>query len=304
MVSNSGIKLVSLALALLLEFYFYSQDNSTTQLISAVLEFQNVPNNRLIIDPPSAEGGLPAHIEVNGPKSIVQQISQGFHVVKVPFPDKAPFTFPIDIKYESLQLPPSVRIVSAKPARLTIRTVELLRKEVPIVIPTEGTLPEGFELGALKIFPKTVIARGPLQEIQKLESITLEPLNLTGLGDSSRFELRVKPPSDLTSLNINIVSVEIDIKEKSIKKEFNSVEITQDSGILGLGSKVAFTPAVVKVILSGPKSVLDQAESSLKIIPEDSIKALPGKVKLKALVDEKIIVEKIIPNEVTVKAAE
>lgn len=295
--SNASIKLISLALAVMLEFYFYSQDNSTTQLISAVLEFQNVPSNRLIIDPPNAEDGIPAHIEVNGPKSLVRQISQGFHVVKIPFPDKAAYTFPIDINYDSLQLHPSVKVVSAKPARLTVRTVELLRKELPVEVPVEGQLPNGYELSSLKIFPKTVIARGPLQEIQKLDVLKLEPLNLTGMGESAKFELKIKPPAGQTSLNVNLISVEVEIGEKILSREFKEIPITYDSGILGLGKKVRFDPPHVKVIVKAKSSMLENAAQSLQVIPHEKLDKLPKRTLLKVKeVPQGLTIEKIIPE--------
>jgi len=305
LISNAGLKLVSLALALMLEFYFYSQDNSTTQSISASLEFQNVPLNRLIIDPAHAEEGLPARVEVSGPKSIVRQIAQGFHVVKVPFPEKAAFTFPIDIHYESLQLPPSVKIVSAKPARLTIRTVELVRKEVPIEVPTEGLLPEGYEIKSINVFPNTVIARGPLNEIQKLEVNKLEPLNLTGLTEPfSKFELRLKSPGEFTTLDVNLVSVEVTISEKIVTKEVNFSPINEDSNILGLGKKFQFSPNTVKVTLKGKLSDLENAIKKLKVKPNQKLEKSTKKVLLVAEVMDGVEVEKISPSEVSAKLVE
>lgn len=299
--SNAGIKLISLALAVMLEFYFYSQDNSTTQLISAVLEFQNIPSNRLIIDPTNAEEGIPAHIEVNGPKSLVRQISQGFHVLKIPFPEKAAFTFPIDINYDSLQLPPSVKIISARPARLTVRSVELLRKELPIEIPVEGQLPAGFELKELKIFPKTVIARGPLQEIQKLDSIKLEPLNLTGMGESAKFELKIKNPADQTSLNVNLVSVEVDIGEKLTTKEYKEISIDDGQGVFSLGKKVRFDPPRVKVVLKGKTSSLENLNFKVSVV--EKLDKLPKRTLLKVQgLPEGVFVEKIIPDFTVAKS--
>lgn len=299
--SNAGIKLISLALAVMLEFYFYSQDNSTTQLISAVLEFQNIPSNRLIIDPTNAEEGIPAHIEVNGPKSLVRQISQGFHVLKIPFPEKAAFTFPIDINYDSLQLPPSVKIISARPARLTVRSVELLRKELPIEIPVEGQLPAGFELKELKIFPKTVIARGPLQEIQKLDAIKLEPLNLTGMGESAKFELKIKNPADQTSLNVNLVSVEVDIGEKLTTKEYKEILIDDGQGVFSLGKKVRFDPPRVKVVLKGKASSLENLNFKVSVV--EKLDKLPKRTLLKVQdLPEGVFVEKIIPDFTVAKS--
>jgi YbbR domain-containing protein len=216
-VSKGTLKLISLCLALLLELYFYSQDNSVTQLVSAVVEFQNIPDNRIIVDPPHAEQGIPAHIEVYGPKSMVQQIATGFHVLKIPFPENAPFSFPVDVEYETLRFPPSVAILNAKPARLTVRTVELVRKEVPIELEIVGVPKAGFKVTNTKVFPKTVILKGPLQELQKVKHITPEPVLLDDINKTTKFELRVSAPGEFSSLNVNLVGVDIEVENVELE---------------------------------------------------------------------------------------
>lgn len=218
-ISKGTLKLVSLCLALILELYFYSQDNSVTRLVSAVVEFQNIPENRIIIDPPHATQGIPAHIEIYGPKSIVDQISSGFHVLKIPFPENSPFSFPVDINYETLRFPPSVTIANAKPARLTVRTVELVRKEVPVEVPFSGSPKEGVEIISKKFFPKTIILRGPMQELQKVNKILTDPVILSELESNTRFELKVSPPGEFTTLNVNLIGIDIEIKETSDSNE-------------------------------------------------------------------------------------
>lgn len=232
--SKGTLKLVSLFLALLLEFYFYSLDNSVAQRVSAVIEFQNVPENRIIVEPAYAEQGIPAHIEVYGPKGIVQQIASGFHIVKIPFPDNSLFTFPVDIPYETLRFPPSVTITNVTPARMTVKTVELVRKEVPVEVVFEGSPKEGHIVSDKKIFPKTVILKGPLQELQQIKKISTEPVILTDLSQSGRFELRVSAPGEFSTLNVNLIGVDVEIvkgelepSKDLVNTEGNTVETTK-----------------------------------------------------------------------------
>lgn len=299
-ISNGTLKLISLALALMLEFYFYSQDNSVTQLVSAVLEFQNVPQNRLIVDPPQAEQGIPSHIEVFGPKSVVEQVAKGFHVLKVPFPDNAPFSFPLDIHYESLRFPPSVSIQSARPARLTVRTVELVRKEVPVKYVLEGALPDGFDLGEVHLFPKTLIVRGPLQEVQSVKKIALEPINLDGITAPLRLELRVKAPGEFSSLNVNLVSVDVEVLEKEVEQVFSSVPVLLSGADKG---SVNFEPREVKVQLKGPTSLLKTLKKeSIQLQVEYPPSGAKNNLRLPIIAElpEGVKVGEISPSEVKV----
>jgi len=302
--SNGTLKLISLALALMLEFYFYSQDNSVTQLVSAVLEFQNIPQNRLIVDPPQAEQGIPAHIEVYGPRSVVEQVAKGFHVLKVPFPDNAPFSFPLDIHYESLRFPPSVSIQSARPARLTVRTVELVRKEVPVKFILEGELPDGFELGEVSVFPKTLILRGPLQEVQSVNKIVLEPINLDGINAPFRLELRVKAPGEFSALNVNLVSVDVGVLEKEVEKIFSSVPVLLSGADKG---SISFEPSEVKVTLKGSTTLiksLDKDSIQLQVNYPQSGAKNNLRLPILAKLPEGVKISEISPSEVKIKLVE
>ncbi|HMO18206.1 MAG TPA: CdaR family protein [Oligoflexia bacterium] len=309
--SNGTLKLISLGIALLLEFYFYSQDNSVTQMVSALLEFQNVPQNRIIVDPPHAEQGIPAHLEVYGPKSIVEQISRGFHVLKVPFPEKAEFSFGIDVPYDSLRFPPSVNIVSAKPARISVRTVEMVRKEVPVKLVFEGELPEGYVLGDIQIFPRAVIVRGPFQDLQSVERIEPEVVKLNGLTSSVRAELRVKAPTELSSLNVNLVSLELEVKELEIERSIDAIEIVTDQQADLSSRNLSIAPATGSLTLKGPKSLLENLTSSdlsllVEGLPDNGSTGQKGgaigsgKFNVRAVLPPNVHIIKQHPREVTV----
>lgn len=222
--STASLKLIALALALVLELYFYSQDNSINRRISAVIEIQNVPDNRLIVEPSYALDGIPAHIDVYGPRNVVDQLSMTLHKVRVLFPPNAESSFPLDVNYENLSLPPRVSIVSAKPARLNLRTVELVRKEVEIYLPTVGSVKEGYKLDKIKLIPERVIVKGPLQEVQKIKKIELDSLDITDLDDYQRLEVRLESTAENTSTNVNLVGVELFISKIEEKLEEKSEE--------------------------------------------------------------------------------
>lgn len=208
---TASLKLISLALALMLEFYFYSQDNSVTRTISAVIDIQNVPDSRLIVEPPDADKGIPAHIDVRGPRTLVDQLAMTLHKVRAVYPESDQPNFPLNINYQSLILPPRVTIVSAIPKTISIRTVELVRKEVGIVLPTTGLVKSGFKLDKVTLSPDKLIIRGPLAEVQKIKNIQLEQVDLSDLSESTRLELKVDSPAENTSTNINLVGVELSV---------------------------------------------------------------------------------------------
>ncbi len=251
--SNQGtasLKLVSLALALMLEIYFYSQDNSIIRRVSAVIEIQNIPDNRLIVEPTYADEGIPAHIDIQGPRTLVDQLAMNIHKVRVSYPVGEEPNFSLDVNYERLSLPPRVSIVSARPARLSLRTVELVRKEVEVNLKTSGDIQEGYKLEKIKFFPERVIIRGPLQEVQSIKKIELQDFDLSGLNETKRLELRVNAPAENTSTNVNLVSVEIQIsKLEELGEDGVGEEVSQVGGIESPAPSVAVRKTSRKVVL-------------------------------------------------------
>ena len=219
---TASLKLVSLALALMLEIYFYSQDNSITRRVSAIIEIQNIPDNRLIVEPAYADEGIPAHIDLRGPRTLVDQLAMNIHKVRISYPPNQEANFSLDVSYDTLSLPPRVSIVSARPGRLSLRTVELVRKEVEVNLPTSGIVKAGYKLDKIKLFPDRVIIRGPLQEVQKIKKIDLEPFDLTDLDESKRVELRVDVSAENTSTSVNLVGAEIQIVKAEAAEDFKN----------------------------------------------------------------------------------
>lgn len=241
---TATLKLISLALALMLEFYFYSQDNSITRRISAVVEIQNVPDSRLIVEPADADKGIPAHIDVRGPRTLVDQLAMTLHKVRANYPENEETSFPLVVNYQSLILPPRVSVVSAIPKTISIRTVELVRKEVPIIMPTTGLVKSGFKLEKIVLSPERLIIRGPLEEVQKIKNIQLQEIDLSGIGESTRLERRIEQLAPNTTPSINLVEVDlVVIPAIEAVEQFN-----------GVGADVS-GQVVVPIAKQSPKSV-------------------------------------------------
>ena len=56
--THPGLKLFSLALAVMLELYFYGPDNAIVASINAGVEIKNLDDSLMIVSPPGAREGI------------------------------------------------------------------------------------------------------------------------------------------------------------------------------------------------------------------------------------------------------
>jgi YbbR domain-containing protein len=122
--------------------------------------------------------------------------------------------------------------------------VELVRKEVPIIMPTTGLVKSGFKLEKIVLSPERLIIRGPLEEVQKIKNIQLQEIDLSSIGESTRLERRIELLAPNTTPSVNLVEVDlVVIPAIEAVEQFN-----------GAGADVS-GQVIVPVAKQSPKSV-------------------------------------------------
>ena len=187
-------------------------------MVPATVEIRNLPPTTMVVDPPRAEKGIPARIEVRGPRPLVEQLRNTFNKLDVDYPPHAPRKFTTVVDPSQLQLPSGVEILSVDPATVTIQTEQVVGKQLQVVVDTVGAPAAGFKLGEIKVIPETVVVRGPQSIVEKLRRIETFPLELKGVEAPIRKELSLKVPGQLVTLNVTVVTVEAKVEPKENKE--------------------------------------------------------------------------------------
>lgn len=87
---------------------------------------------------------------------------------------------------------PGVVVEEVVPGAVQLQLEEATSRALPWSVPTTGQLPAGFALAAqLGVTPPLARVRGPSRLVTSLESISLTPLDLSGIRTSGIFELPV-----------------------------------------------------------------------------------------------------------------
>lgn len=156
-----------------------------------------------------------------------------------------------------------VNHVSFSPVYVEMNIEVFATKSVPIVVQTEGELPEGYELIQTSVAPSTILIAGPSGILSQVNEIRTEELELTELTETSDHLMKLQIPEGIIAVegtSSATVTVEVD--------EFETRTISKRVTTIGLleGLEVELSANSINIVVSGSKSALEQ-------ITEESITA-------------------------------
>jgi YbbR domain-containing protein len=274
---NLGLKLIALALAILLELYFYSPDNSVSTTIFANLEIGPLPPSTVIVEPVNLGRGQMVEFQVKGPKSLVDQVKSAEHKLHLLFPENAAEDFTLALDPLQLALPTGVELVRLRPERIKIRTEKEAVRELVVVVDKIGEVPEGMRLNSLGVFPDTVKVRGPRSIVEPMQSIETESLDLSQLNSSTRKEVMLKPLSSLVTLGVNLVTADISISPIPMQKTFSSLDVEV---LAPEGFAATVEPSRATVVVEGPTNIIKNISREGVHLIADARKLPGGKHEL------------------------
>lgn len=298
---NLGLKIVSLTLALLLELYFYSPDNSISEVLPARISFENLPAQMVIVDPPNSKSGIDAEIEVRGPRQLVEQLRSGVNQVSVKAPIALlPGSFPLRVDSTDVSVPSGVEVLKIVPRSTSVTVETRAGKELIVVVQSVGEVADGFILEGINVFPDTVVVRGALSKLESLAAVETLAVDVDGKSKSFRQEVSLKPQELGVEIGVTLVTADVKIKPKRVKKTLSDVRIDLLAP-KGFAATLGGSPKA-NVILSGPSSVLDRLSSTQFRLKADASSKGEGvhSVELGGDLPDDVLIESITPQEVSV----
>ena len=158
------------------------------------------------------------------------------------------------------------------PANVRLLLQRTVSRLLPLRITTTGELSSGLALAApLGLNPQVVGVRGAAQRVQGLDSITLQPLDLSGVRESGIFPVGL----DTIGLGDIIVtprSATIGVRvEPSIERELMAVPVVPESGEDGslMYDSLTIIPASILVRLQGARTLVSG------VLPEEVQAVVP-----------------------------
>jgi YbbR domain-containing protein len=248
---NTGLKIVSVALAVLLWMMVSSQRASVERGLRIPLELQNLPENLEMVEPPQEA----VDVRVRGTADALGRITPGELVASVDLSAAQPGRRLFHLSPERVKAPFSVVVTQVTPSSLAIRFEPSATRIVPVVPSVEGEPAPGFIVGTTTADPATVEVVGPESVLRRVTEAITEPLWVGGAKSDVRSSVIVGVADEGVRLKtVRTAVVSVSIVPAPEERQLSAVAVRQRN--LGAGLRARITPPVVSVRVRGTKEAV------------------------------------------------
>ncbi len=220
--NNIGKKVLALVIAISL-WLVANLQTDVERNVAIDVNYANVPSGLVIVNNPPEK----LNLRVRGPRSQLSSITAQNMLFTIDLSNISDGMSKFEIGTDQITPPRDVQVTGISPAEIKIETDKLADKKVKVE-PSIGPPEVGYEIvGKPEVSPSTAQIEGPKNLLSKINSITTDPVSVK--GEKSKFTIEVPLRSPYSIVNIlgdNTVKVTIDIKEKTLEKEFNDLDIS------------------------------------------------------------------------------
>lgn len=292
-----GLKLLSLALAVLLWFLIAGQKEAERSL-RIPLEFQNIPERLELVDPPPAS----VDVRVRGPSGSLGQVRAGDIVAVLDLGTARPGRRLFHLMPEDVSTPSGLRVVQVLPATVALTFEPSATKIVPVVPEIEGDPADGHVVGAVTASPSTVRVVGPASALERLTEATTEPVSIQGATASVRERVNVGLASEAARLeNVQTALILVEVLRAPAERAVSGVPVEIRNLRTGAGADV--TPETVEIMARGATATVDQLEPTAVPVFVDLSGLGRGRYNLPVRVDptNQYTVTSVKPDQVQVR---
>ena len=223
---NLSAKFLALGLSCMLWFLLVGQQWSETFTV-AKLEYQNFPADLGITSDAASE----VQIRVRGPRGSIATLSPDQVRVLIDMSGAKVGVNTIPITKDDLRLPFGLEVTSIEPSALVIQFDRILSRRFPVGHSFRGKLPSGLRLAHIAIDPSTIELRGPENELDRIESVTIPPIDLSTVTKSQIISSKVQiipPLSYAFRMPIPEVMVSLSLTQEAEEEEEQPVSNGND----------------------------------------------------------------------------
>jgi len=255
--AHTGLKIVSVGLAILLWMMVSSQRASVERGLRIPLELQNLPENLEMVEPPQES----VDVRVRGTADALGRLGQGDLVATIDLSTAQPGRRLFHLSAERVKAPFAVTVTHVAPASVGIRFEPSATRIVPVLPSVEGEPAAGFIVGKISADPATVEIVGPESILRRVTEAITEPLWVGAARTNVRSSVVVGVADEAVRLkSVKTTVVSVAIVPAPEERQFSSVPVRARN--LASGLSVTITPPVVRVRVRGTKEVITKLRDS------------------------------------------
>lgn len=203
LLENTGLKIVSVLLAIVLWIFVTSRGQSE-MAIDVPLEFKDIPAGLEMVT--SSEKTI--SLNIKGQERLIRNVKSSDIRVYVDLSKAKKGEGIYYISREDIKLPRSITITSINPLSVKVVTEETVTKTVRVLPIVFGEPERGYYMKSVEVIPQNVVIEGIWSEVRKVSTLKTESLDLTGYNASFSQALKI----DLTGKNIRPKVNEVTVK--------------------------------------------------------------------------------------------
>jgi YbbR domain-containing protein len=240
-VEDWGVKLLSLAIALVLWLVVTGQNEPVTAHVNVQLNFIRPQMLEISNDPPRT-----VDVMLTGSRSKLDDLTALDLVATVDITDQEPGERVLRLADKAvISLPQGVKVDGFQPSAIPIRLEQIIERQIAVEPKFEGKPAEGYQVYGVRPSKSAVMVRGPESRVNALQKLETESIWLSGHKQTFTAEkLGIDVPDAKVDLVDPVVDVQVEIAELSVERAFSGVPN-------GSGPPMTIT-------VSGPPSILDR----------------------------------------------
>jgi YbbR domain-containing protein len=202
---NLGLKLLSLAVALLLWLALVGEPNTTGAIVVPV-QYHNIPTDLEV----SSDFVNSAYIEVRASRGRLSNLGNAVVVINLANQNQ-PGERTFSILKDNVNLPPGVEFLRAIPSQIRMRLEPRVVRDVPVLVRYGSSIPAGLHIVRQEVTPDTVRIVGPESSVQLLDRVQTDPVELAGAAPGEQ-TFRVHPYTGDARVRLDSSALVINVK--------------------------------------------------------------------------------------------
>jgi uncharacterized protein (TIGR00159 family) len=201
---NTGLKIFSLSIAIILWFFFAYRIDTVNRTITIPLEFRNVPTGWIVEDPRPTE----VKISLSGPERAFNFNSNTL-VASLDMSTISEGHRTLPISELNLNLPSGIMVNQISPNTFSFNALKMVQIELPLRVKTSGSMQNDLSIEQIRLNPSTVKVLIPEQRKNIITELTTESVDLRLISQSTTIRQKIIIPAGVQLLDDKQSTVQI-----------------------------------------------------------------------------------------------
>ena len=207
---NLAFKAAAVVLAVIL-WVFVTSKGQTEMSLSVPIEYVNIPSGLEI----SKHTVTTAHIVVRTHESLSKDVRQENVRVSVDVSRAKKGEETFSLRKDDVKVVYGATVVKIEPPAVKVMFEETVSKRVPVKPEVTGIPEQGYFVKRIEVSPEEVVIEGARSEVRKVGALRTEPIDISGLTEDLRQEVKIEENESSIRTKIEKVNVQIKIVRRS-----------------------------------------------------------------------------------------